>query len=59
MYLVFTRTPGESYSRRFRSLLLCLCDVFRAKLTPLCVDQVKYFFNLFKGKRECYTQRTE
>ena len=28
MYLVFIRTPGENYRRRFRSLLLCLCDVF-------------------------------
>ena len=27
MYLVFTRMPGESYSRRLRSLLLCMCDV--------------------------------
>ena len=29
-YLVFTRMPGESYWRRFRSLLLYSCDVFRA-----------------------------
>ena len=28
-YIVFTRMPGESYPRRLRSLLLCLCDVFR------------------------------
>ena len=28
MYLVFTRMPGESYPRRLRSVLLCLCDVF-------------------------------
>ena len=28
MCLVFTRMPGESYRRRLRSLLLCLCDVF-------------------------------
>ena len=34
MYLVFTRMPGKSYCRRLRSLLLCLCDVFR----PFCVD---------------------
>ena len=33
MYFIFTRTPGESYRWRFRSLLVCLCDVFRA----LCV----------------------
>ena len=30
MYLVFTRMPGESYRRRLGSLLLCLCDLFRA-----------------------------
>ena len=30
MYLVFTRTTGESYRRRLRSLLLYLCDVSRA-----------------------------
>ena len=33
MYLVFTRMPGESYRRRLRSLLLCLCDVFRALIS--------------------------
>ena len=32
MYLVFTRMPGESYGRILRSLLLCLCDVFRAQI---------------------------
>ena len=26
MYLVFTRMPGESYRRLFRSLLLCSCE---------------------------------
>ena len=30
MYLAFTRMPGEDYRRRLRSLLCCLCDVFRA-----------------------------
>ena len=41
MYLVFTRMPGESYRKRLRSLLLCLCDVFRAlRELPLCVDPV-------------------
>ena len=35
MYLIFTRMPGESYRRRLRSLLLCLCDVFRALITSL------------------------
>ena len=32
MYLVFTYMPGESYGRRLRSLLLCLCDVIRAQI---------------------------
>ena len=35
MYLVFTRMPGESYPRRLGSLLLCLCDVFRALINSL------------------------
>ena len=35
MYFVFTRMPGESYRRRLGSLLLCLCDVFRALITSL------------------------
>ena len=35
MYLVFTRMPGESYHKRLRSLLLCLCDVFRVVITSL------------------------
>ena len=35
MYLVSTRMPGESYRRRLRSLLLCLCDVFRALINSL------------------------
>ena len=30
MHLAFTRMPGETYRRRFRSLLLYLCYVFRA-----------------------------
>ena len=29
MYFVFTCMPGESYHRRFGSLLLCSWDVFR------------------------------
>ena len=29
LYLVFIRMPGESYRKRPRFLLLCLCDVFR------------------------------
>ena len=35
MYLVFTRTPCESYRRRLRSLLLHLCYVFRALINSL------------------------
>ena len=35
MYLVFTRMPGESFRRRLRSLLLYLCDVFRALINSL------------------------
>ena len=38
MCLIFTRMPGESYRRRLRSLLLCLCDVFRALINSLFVD---------------------
>ena len=40
MYLLFTRMPGQSYRRRLRSLLLCLCYVFRALINSLvCVFQ--------------------
>ena len=35
MYLVFTCMQGESYRRRLRSLLLCLCDVFRVQINSL------------------------
>ena len=35
MHLVFTHTPGESYHRQLRSLLLCLCDAFRALINSL------------------------
>ena len=35
MYFVFTRMPGESYRRRLKSLLLRLCDVFRALINSL------------------------
>ena len=34
LYL-FTRRPGESYRSRLRSLLLCLCDVFRQLINSL------------------------
>ena len=35
IHLVFTRMPGESCRRRLSSLLLCLCDVFRALMNSL------------------------
>ena len=35
MYLVFTRMTGESYGRRLRFLLLCLCDVYLALINSL------------------------
>ena len=35
MYLVFTRMPCESNRRQLRSLLLCLCEVFRAPIDLL------------------------
>ena len=35
MYLVFTRTPDESYRRRLRSLLLYLCCVFRVQINSI------------------------
>ena len=39
MCLVFTRMPSESYGRRLKPLLFCLCDaVFRAVINSLCVD---------------------
>ena len=33
---IFTRMPGEGYRRRLTSLLLCLCDIFRA-LSNSCI----------------------
>ena len=36
MYLVFTRgVPVESYHRRLRFFLMCLCDFFRALINSL------------------------
>ena len=35
MYLVFTRMTGDSYRMQLRSLLLYLCDVFRARINSL------------------------
>ena len=34
IYRVFTRMPGESYRRRIRSLLLCLCDSLERESNP-------------------------
>ena len=36
IYINSTRSTGESYRRRLRSLLLCLCDVFQVLTSP-CV----------------------
>ena len=36
MYLVVTRMLGDSYRRRFRSLLFCSCDVFSAIINYFC-----------------------
>ena len=38
MHLVVTCMPGDSYRRRLRSLLLCLCDVSRMLINSLFVD---------------------
>ena len=35
MYLVFTRMPGDSYHMRLRSLLWCLCHVFKTPINSL------------------------
>ena len=50
--LYFARLPGESYRRRLRSVL-CLCDVFRALITPLFVESCVLFVCLFV----CLTRR--
>ena len=42
MYLVLTGMPGESYRRRLRSLLLFLCDVFRALINSLVCWSGRY-----------------
>ena len=49
MYLVFTRTSGESYRRRLRSLMLYLCYVFRALINSLVlIKKIK------KNKKNIY-----
>ena len=48
MYFVFTRMPDKSYRGRLRSLLSCLCDVFRALISSLvCLFFVSTWFCLF------------
>ena len=40
MYLVFTRMPGERYSRRLRSCSCVCVTSFERLLPPLCVDSL-------------------
>ena len=47
MYLVFTRTPGKSYGRQLRSLLLCLCDVFQVLF--LSIYNLEFLPNFYSG----------
>ena len=49
MYIVFTRTPGESYHRRLGSLLLYLCYVFRALINSLVCWFILMLFKLKGG----------
>ena len=46
MYLAFTRTSSESYCRRLRSLVLCLCDVFRELIYSLACSFYKSALDL-------------
>ena len=45
--LIFIRMPGESYRRRLRSLLLCLCGVFGAPVNSLVCLYI--YINTHKG----------
>ena len=47
MYLTFTHMPGESYGKRHGFLLLYLCYVFRAVISP-CVlfSAFRFYFSL-------------
>ena len=48
VYLVFTRMPGMSYRRWLRSVLLCLCGVFRALINShVCWSISSLFFVYF------------
>ena len=53
MHLVFTRTPGESFRRRLRSLLLYLCDVFRARIISLARWIWNFLCNFGLGLNVC------
>ena len=43
VYLVFTRMRRESYRKRLEPLLLCSCDVFRARISSLCLMRFNEF----------------
>ena len=47
VYLALAHRPGASYYWRRRSLLLWLCDVFWAQLTPLFVDPAQALWALY------------
>ena len=52
IYLFFTRMPGESYRRRLRSLLPCLCVTsFERFLTSLCIDRWSSFVPRMVSKK--------
>ena len=54
---VFTRMPGESYRRRFRSLLLCLCDVIRALINSfVCLRLYRVLRVTSRGEAGLLTQ---
>ena len=50
MYLVFARTPGESYRRRLRSSWLCLCDEsYHRRLSSLLLHLCDVFWELINS----------
>ena len=53
IYTVFTRMPGKNYRRWLRSLLLSLCNVFRAQLTPLNVVSLPACQGAFLHPKTC------
>ena len=62
--LYFACMPGENYRRRLRSLLLCLCDVFRALVNSFVDNRLKTSIKRKKGtarnnrKMKCTTDNT-